>query len=186
MTERVEQQICIKICVKLEHSFVETIQIIQKAAAMGNCWLAASSRLRTRLLITSHTEFFGETSNHPGDLAPLWPRFSTLGLLAFPKTKITFEMKRLQTVDEIQENMTGQLIAIGRSVWGPKVPTLKRTEMSLSYVQCFLYLVSHPCTNQAWPSLASEIRQDWVRSGWCGCRLFLVSCMFFNKCLCFS
>ena len=37
MTERVEQQICIKICVKLEHSFVETIQIIQKAAAMGNC-----------------------------------------------------------------------------------------------------------------------------------------------------
>ena len=31
MTEQVEQQICIKFCVKLEHSSVETIQITQKA-----------------------------------------------------------------------------------------------------------------------------------------------------------
>ena len=30
----------------------------------------------------------------------------------------------------------------GGTVQGPKVPTLKRTEASLSYVQCFLYLVS--------------------------------------------
>ena len=36
MTEWVEQQICIKFCIKLEHSSVETIQIIQKAASMGN------------------------------------------------------------------------------------------------------------------------------------------------------
>ena len=32
-------------------------------------------------------------------------------------------------------------MVIGRTVWGPKVPTLKGTEASLSYVQCFLYLV---------------------------------------------
>ena len=31
MTEWVEQQICIKFCVKLEHSSTETIQMIQKA-----------------------------------------------------------------------------------------------------------------------------------------------------------
>ena len=31
MTEQEEQGICIKFCVKLEHSFVETIQMIQKA-----------------------------------------------------------------------------------------------------------------------------------------------------------
>ena len=37
MTERVEQRICIKFCIKLEHSFSETIQMIQKAVAMGNC-----------------------------------------------------------------------------------------------------------------------------------------------------
>ena len=30
MTERVEQQICLKFCVKLEHSPTETIQVIQK------------------------------------------------------------------------------------------------------------------------------------------------------------
>ena len=42
----------------------------------------------------------------------------------------------------IQKNMTGQLMAIGRTVWGPKVPTLKGTEASLSYVPCFLYPIS--------------------------------------------
>ena len=36
MTEGVEQRICIKICIKLEHSSTETIPMIQKAAAMGN------------------------------------------------------------------------------------------------------------------------------------------------------
>ena len=36
MTEKVEQQICIKFCIKLEHSSMETIQMIQKATAMGN------------------------------------------------------------------------------------------------------------------------------------------------------
>ena len=37
--------------------------------------------------------------------------------------------------------MAGQLMVIGRIVWGLKVSTLKETEVSLSYVQCFLYLV---------------------------------------------
>ena len=35
MTEQVEQRICIKFCIKLEHSSVEIIWMIQKAAAMG-------------------------------------------------------------------------------------------------------------------------------------------------------
>ena len=33
-------------------------------------------------------------------------------------------------------------MTIGRTVLGPKVPTLKGTEASLSYVQCFFYLGS--------------------------------------------
>ena len=90
MTEWVEQWICINFCVKLEHSFVEIISMIQKATAMGNWWLAASSRQFTHSWITSHVEFFGETSNHPGDSAPL-----QLRLLAFPKTKITFEREEV-------------------------------------------------------------------------------------------
>ena len=42
-TEQAEQQIYIKFYVKLEHSSTETIWMIQKATAMGNWYLAASS-----------------------------------------------------------------------------------------------------------------------------------------------
>ena len=57
MTEQVEHQICITFCIKLEHFSTETIWIIQKAAAMGNGWLAASSRGSAHLCITSHAVF---------------------------------------------------------------------------------------------------------------------------------
>ena len=40
LTEQEEQWICIQFCIKLEHSSTETIWMIQKAAAMGNWWLA--------------------------------------------------------------------------------------------------------------------------------------------------
>ena len=60
----------------------------------------------------------------------------------FQKLKLPLKGKRFQTTDEIQDNTTGQLMEVGKIVWGPKVPTLKGTEASLSYVQCFLYLVS--------------------------------------------
>ena len=45
--------------------------------------------------ITSHAEFFGKTLNHLGDLTPLQPRFGILWLLAFSKTKITFESEEI-------------------------------------------------------------------------------------------
>ena len=38
---------------------------------------------------------FGENSNHPGNSAPLTPRFGALRLLVFPKTKITFEREEI-------------------------------------------------------------------------------------------
>ena len=58
----------------------------------------------------------------------------------FPKLKSPLKGKRFETIDEIQENTTGQLMVTGRTVWGPKMPTLKETGASLSYVQCFLIL----------------------------------------------
>ena len=66
-------------CIKLEHSSLETIQMIQEATAMG--------------LLMHHVFCRGsvETSNHTGDSVPLQPRYGTLWLLDFPKTKITFE-----------------------------------------------------------------------------------------------
>ena len=60
----------------------------------------------------------------------------------FPKLSSSLKGKRFQTVGGIQENRMGQLMMIGRIVWGPEVPNLKGTEVSLSYIQCFLYLVS--------------------------------------------
>ena len=59
----------------------------------------------------------------------------------FPKLKSPLKWKKFQNVDEIQENTKGQPMAIG-TVWAPKVPALKGTEASLSYVQSFLYNVS--------------------------------------------
>ena len=90
-----------------------------------------------------HTEFFGETSNHPGDSAPLQPRFGALQLLAFPKIKTAFQREEISDCWWHSGNTTGKLMAIGRTVWDPKVPTLKGTEVSLSCVQCFLYLISY-------------------------------------------
>ena len=88
--EQVEQRISIKFCVKFEHSSMETIGMIQKATAMGNWWLAASSRQRTRSCIMSCTVFLWNIKSLRW-LSPLQSRFGALWLLAFPKIKITFE-----------------------------------------------------------------------------------------------
>ena len=95
MTEQVEQQICIQFYVKLEHSSSETIWMTQKATAMGKWWLAVSSWQCAHSCITSLAESFGKTSDQPGDSVPLQPRFGTLWLLAFPKTKITVEREEI-------------------------------------------------------------------------------------------
>ena len=159
MTEQVKQWICIKFCIKLEHSSAETVHIIQKATAMGNWWLAASSRQCACLCITSHAEFFWQNIKSFRWFSTLPTRFGTLWLWLFPKLKSPLKRKRFQTVNEIQENTTGQLMVIGRTVWGPKVPTLKETEASLSCVQCFLYLVSSSIN-------VSIFHITWVNTFW--------------------
>ena len=45
----------------------------------------------THTHVSQLVQSFGERSNPPGESAPLQPRFGALRLLAFPKTKITFE-----------------------------------------------------------------------------------------------
>ena len=108
---------------------------------MGNWWLTASSQ-HACSCITSCAEFFGKTSNHPdcrGLTQLLYsPDLAPYNFWLFAKLKSSLKRKRFQTVDEIQ----GQLMVTGKTLWGPKVPTLKGTEASLSSVQCFLCLVS--------------------------------------------
>ena len=66
-----------------------------------------------------------------------------------------------------------QLMEIGRTVWGPKVPTLKGPGASLSYIQCFFvsciffnkwfyfsyymagYLLYRPCIMYLWSDILS-------------------------------
>ena len=130
--------------------WVERCNMTKMATAVGSWGLAASSWQRAHSCITSLTEFCGKTSNHPGDSALQQPRFGALRPLAFPKTKITFErsFRKLQWgswwqfQQRILQGILNSRRDAGRTVWGPKMSTLKGTEASSSYVQCFLYLVS--------------------------------------------
>ena len=92
----VEQLICIKFVIKLEHSSTETVRMIQKATAVGNWLSVASSPQHTHSGITCLVQFWVkhqiiQVTQPP----PLQPRFGTLWLLAFPKTKITFEREEI-------------------------------------------------------------------------------------------
>ena len=150
MTEQVQQWICIKFCMMLEHSSMETVSTIQKASAMGNWWLAASSQQYTCSCIMFHAEFFGETSSHPGDSASLQPRSGALQLLAFPKTKITFE----------------------------------REESSDHWWDAGKYGAADGDWENCMRSQGAYFEGDWGIIVLC--TMFLVSCIFFNKCLYFS
>ena len=70
------------------------------------------------------------------------PRFGTLWLLAFPKTKITFEREEISYCQWDSGKYYGAADGDWENCVRSQVPTLKGTEESLSYVQCFLYLVS--------------------------------------------
>ena len=141
MTERVEQWICIRFCVKLEHAVVKQSGCFRWPQLWAtDDWKLPCNKVPAH---ASHlVQSFG-AKHQITQVTQIWAlktRFGALQLLAFPKSPL--KGKRFQTVNEIQENRTGQLMTIGRTVWGPKVPTLKGTEASLSYIQCFLYLVS--------------------------------------------
>ena len=58
--------------------------------------------------------------------APYSPDLVPCNFWLFPKLKSPLKGKRFQTVNEIQENRSGQQMAVGRTVWGPKVPPWRR------------------------------------------------------------
>ena len=110
---------------------------------------------------------------------PFSPDLVPCDFWLFPKLIWPLKEKRFQTINEIQENITGQLMVIGRTVWGPKVPTLKGTEVSLSYVQCFLYLVSSSIN-------VSIFDSTWLDTFWTDIlcyksknivKLYIISCL---------
>ena len=149
MTEQVEQRICIKFCVKLEHSSVETIWMIQKAAAMGNWWLTALSWQRACSCIMSLAEFFGETANHPGHTAPLQPRFGTWWLLSFPKLTFWLYQNHLWKGRDFRSSMRFRKMWRGSWWWLGElceVPTCLfwrglRLHCPMYSISCILYLL---------------------------------------------
>ena len=107
--------------------------------------LVTGSFLTTTHSLVYHISYrvFCQSIKSPRWLSPSYSLdFAPCNFGLFPKLKSPVKGKRYQTIGAIQENMTGQLMVIGRTVWGPKVRTLKGTEVLLFYVQCFLYPVS--------------------------------------------
>ena len=143
MTEWVEQWIHIKFYIKLQHYSAEIIWLIQKAAAMGNWWSAASSRQIACSCITSHAGFFDKTSNHPDDSALLSPDLAPRDFWLFPNLKSPLKGKRFQAVNEFQGNMMcswwqlGELCEVPRCLlWrGP------RRHCPMYNVSCILCLL---------------------------------------------
>ena len=58
---------------------------------------------------------------------PYSPDLAPQDFWLFPKLKSPLKGKRLQIINEIQENVERQMMETGRMVWSPKVPTLKGT-----------------------------------------------------------
>ena len=143
MTEQMEQQICIKFSVKLEHSSAETLGMIQSAVAIGNCWLAASSPQHARSCIMSLQRFLMKYPTIQVTQPPHSPDLVPCNFWLFLKLKSPLKGKRFQTISEIQENMMGQLMVVGRTVWSRKVPALKGTEAycPVYNISCILYLL---------------------------------------------
>ena len=128
--------------VKLEHSSMETIQMIQKATAMGNRWLAVSSRQCTCSGFIVSCSFLGKHQITQVTQPLYSPDLMHYDFWLSPKLKSPLKGKRFQTVNEIQENWEN-------------------------------------CVR----SQAAYIEGDWGVIVLC--TVFLVSCIFFSKCLFF-
>ena len=136
---------------------MEAIWMIQKAVTMGNWWLAASSWQTCPLRHNISYRVFCQNIEAPRGLRPptaqiwhhatsgssqnwnhLWKGNDFRPWMRFRKiwqgSWWRFQQRILQSVLNSGRDTE-------RTVWGPKAPTLKGTEVSLSYVQCFLYLV---------------------------------------------
>ena len=142
MLEGVEQLVCIKFCVKLEHSSTEITQMIQKATAKGNWWLAASSQ-RARSWVTSCAVFWLNIKS-PRWLRPptaqIWcPVTSGFSQNYNPLWKRR-DFRPLMTVRKIWQGSWGQL---GELCEVPRCLLWRelRRHCPMNNVSCILYLL---------------------------------------------
>ena len=98
-------------------------------------------------------------AKYPRNSAPYSPDLVPCNFWLYPKLKSPLKGKRSNHQWEIQENTIGQLMAIGRTVWGSKVSNLKGTKALLPCVQCSLYVVSSSIN-------AFIFRTTWLDTFW--------------------
>ena len=138
----------------LEHSSAETILMIQRATAVGNWWLAASSHntpahalhLMQSFLVKQQTTQVTQPRYSP-DLAPC-------NFWLFPKLKSPLKGKGFQTTYEIQGNTTGPPMVISRCLLWRGL----RQHCPVYNVSCVLYLLQR----------LSLLHSTWLDSFWTG------------------
>ena len=127
--------------------------------------LVIGSFTKTHSCIMSCAEFLAKHQITQA-IQPLYsPDLAPCDFWLFPKLKSPLKGKRFQTVDEIQENMTEQLMAI---------PTK-------DFVDCFEQWKG--CRVNCVRSQGAYFERNWGIIVLCS--VFLISYIFFNKCLYF-
>ena len=121
MSKQVEHQICIQFCIKFEHSSVETIQMIQEAAATGEWWLAASSRQHTCSCITS-CGFLVKHQITQVTQPPYNPDLAFWDFWLFPKLKSPLKGKRFQPLMRVRKIRWGSWRWLGELCEVPRCP----------------------------------------------------------------
>ena len=106
---------CIKFCVKLEHSSMETLD---DSEGCSNGQLVIGNFIITMHLLTHYVScsFVMKHQITQATQPSYSPDLATYNAWLFPKLKSPLKGKRFQTLDEIQENTMGQLMVIGRTV----------------------------------------------------------------------
>ena len=151
MIEQAEQWICIKFCIKLEHSSTETIRMIQLQLWATGDWQLHHDNTPTHVSCLVQSFLVKHQITQVIWPAPLQPRFGTLQLLAFPKTKIIFESKE---ISDLQWDL-GKYDGAADGAW-------------------------ENCVR----SKGAYFEGDWGITVLC--TMFLISRIFFKKCLYFS
>ena len=85
---------------------------------------------------------FWQNIKSPGDSVPSEPTFGSLWLLTFPKTKITFDREEISLCQWDSGKYDGTADGEWENCVRSQCAYFEGAEVSLSYVQCFLYLVS--------------------------------------------
>ena len=138
MTEQIQQWICIKFCIKLEHSLGNYLN-----GSEGHSYgqLVTSYFITTILPLTHHVFcrvfFVKHQITQVTQLPSPQSRFGTLELPVFPKTRITFESKEISDC----RWDSGKYDGAADGDWENCVRS-QGAYFEGNYVQCFLYFIS--------------------------------------------